>query len=265
MKDIAVFFDLDKTMLYTSSSVALSKAYIETKVIGRWKTFLSILIQLEYLLFGVGHKKLEKITNRLAALNAGINVVILEKVTECSFGKYVYPKCNRQMLKELYSHKSLGHKTILASASILPIVRPIANKLGMDYYLATYIEIKNDLFEGKINTFMYADQKADSARELAQKNGWDLNKSFAYSDSITDLPLLELVGNPIAVNPDSQLRKIAIDRGWKIIDSAKSYAKQKSGKKGIEVYKKYSRGFKFLLLSIAVGTLITAIKYLCKR
>lgn len=217
MKNVCVFFDLDKTILSTSSSVALRKPFIKSGISTRIKDFISILLQLEYLFFGANSEKTEKMKERIATLSTGFDVKKLEEVTDQSFIDYIYPKCYSEILDSIEIHKASHHETVLASASSEPMVRPIAKHLGMDYYLGTVIEVKNNKFTGNVEKFLYADEKANSARKLADEKGWDLENSYAYSDSITDLPLLELVGNPVVVNPDKELEKIAKNKEWKII------------------------------------------------
>lgn len=217
MTDVGVFFDLDKTILSTSSSIALQKPFIKNGITSRIKTFLTLMSQLEYLLFGAGHEKTQKMKERIANLSIGINVKELEKVTELSCSEYIEPKCYSKIVDLIQTHKAAEHNTVLASASSEQVVRPISKYLNIDYYLGTELEIVDDEFTGKINTFLYADEKAKAVKNLAEEKGWDLEKSYAYSDSITDLPLLELVGNPVVVNPDKELKEIAIQRNWKII------------------------------------------------
>ncbi|QPK94111.1 HAD-IB family hydrolase [Actinomyces sp. zg-332] len=217
MKNVCVFFDLDKTILSTSSSMALRKPFVKAGITTRGKNFIGILSQLEYLLFGANDEKTEKMKERIANLSIGINIKQLEEITDKSFDKYIYPKCYSHMLDLIEIHKASHYETVLASASTEQIVKPIAKHLNMDHYLGTTLEVEEDEFTGNVKRFMYSKEKAFAAKKLAEQNNWDLENSYAYSDSITDLPLLELVGNPVVVNPDKELERIAINRNWRII------------------------------------------------
>ena len=115
-------------------------------------------------------------------------------------------------------HRLLGHHVVIASASPLEIVRPIAHLLSIPDALSTIVGQGQDgLADGTITHFNHGEGKAEACAALARERGWDLNESFAYSDSISDLPMLELVGNPRAVNPDRALAALAREREWPIL------------------------------------------------
>ena len=90
--------------------------------------------------------------------------------------------------------------------------------LGADRVVATQMVVADGKYTGEIETYAYGPTKAEAVRELAAAEGYDLARSFAYSDSVTDLPMLEAVGHPYAVNPDRALRKVAVERGWPVLD-----------------------------------------------
>jgi phosphoserine phosphatase len=96
-------------------------------------------------------------------------------------------------------------------------VAPIAAMLGADHMVATRMVVEDGHYTGEIEYYVYGPAKADAIRELAAVRGYELAESYAYSDSVTDLPMLEIVGHPNAVNPDRGLRKVAVDRGWPIV------------------------------------------------
>lgn len=216
--DVAAIFDLDKTIIATSASLALRVPMRRTGLASRRKVLVGVVSQLSYLFFGAGHERTERMKDTLAALSKGVDAKELEEVTQEAFGNYITPVCYGRSLDLIQLHKAAGHNVVIASASAEEMVRPIAKMLGVQYCLGTQMEVENKQFTGVVNKFLYAEQKAEAVKELAELKGWDLSKSYAYSDSITDLPLLELVGNPFAVNPDKKLREIAVERNWSILE-----------------------------------------------
>ena len=103
------------------------------------------------------------------------------------------------------------------AASPEEIVRPLCRYLGIEDVIATRTEVDVDgRYTGNIELYAYGSAKAEAMAEMAASEGIDLSDSYAYSDSLTDLPMLETVGHPVAVNPDPELEKIAIERGWEV-------------------------------------------------
>jgi len=100
------------------------------------------------------------------------------------------------------------------SASGGEVVEPIAAILGADHVIATRMNVVDGRYTGDIDFYAYGENKASAIRELAQVEGYDLDASYAYSDSITDAPMLGAVGHAFAVNPDKALRRLALERGW---------------------------------------------------
>jgi HAD superfamily hydrolase (TIGR01490 family) len=121
-------------------------------------------------------------------------------------------------------HRERGERVFVVSASLQEIVEAIAEDLGLDGGLGTICEVRDGRYTGRAVRALHAEAKAECLREVAARDGLDLAACTAYSDSHTDLPFLEAVGRPVAVNPDRQLRRIAVDRGWPVLEfSARAY------------------------------------------
>jgi phosphoserine phosphatase len=106
---------------------------------------------------------------------------------------------------------------VIVSSSPIETVQPLGEHLGVDDVIATRARLDEEgRYTGQLEFYAYGPHKADAIREMAVKEGIDLAKSYAYSDSITDLPMLELVGNPVAVNPDRELTRVAREREWEM-------------------------------------------------
>ena len=106
---------------------------------------------------------------------------------------------------------------VVVSASGTEVVEPIGEMLGADDVIASRLEIVDGRYTGEIDYYAYAEEKARAIEEMAAARGYDLEQCFAYSDSITDAPMLEIVGHPHAVNPDRDLRRLAATNGWPVL------------------------------------------------
>jgi phosphoserine phosphatase len=114
-------------------------------------------------------------------------------------------------------HKAAGRDVVIVSSSGEEVVAPIGAMLGADHVIATKMVVAEGKYTGEIEYYAYGPHKAEGLRALAEERGYDLAASYAYSDSITDAPMLEAVGHPFAVNPDKALRKLAVEKGWSIL------------------------------------------------
>lgn len=211
----AAFFDLDKTILDTSSNVALSGPFIEAGLMNRRTAVASVLVQLPYLLAGADESRMEQMAEAMGKMGRGWDAAFLETTVEDALEQTIEPVCYAQALQRIERHKRAGDVVVIASASVEQVVRPIAKMLGADEVLASQAAIDADgCFTGEIVHFNQAQGKADACEALARARGWDLSQCYAYSDSISDAPLLRLVGHPFAVNPDRALRELAEREGW---------------------------------------------------
>jgi len=114
-------------------------------------------------------------------------------------------------------HHLAGRDVIIVSASGTEMVEPIGELLGVDAVIATRLAVVDGRYTGEIDFYAYAENKATAIQDLAAHRGYDLARSYAYSDSITDVHMLEVVGHPHAVNPDKDLRRVAREHGWPIL------------------------------------------------
>ena len=128
------------------------------------------------------------------------------------------PLVYQEPLNLVERHRERGEPVYIVSATLQEIVEEIARELGFDGALGSTCEIVDGVYTGRSLRGAHGDGKAAAVRELAAQEGFDLEASTAYSDSHTDLPFLEAVGNPVVVNPDRQLRRVAEDRGWPMLE-----------------------------------------------
>ena len=220
----AAFFDLDKTILAKSSSFAFARPFYREGLIGRSDVIRSAYAQFVYLASGADHQQMESMREYMSKLVSGWDVSKVSAIVDETLDDIVDPIVFEEALELIAFHKAAGRDVIIISSSGTEIVEPIGARLGADLAIGTQVAVEDGQYTGEILFYAYGEGKADAMRSLALERGYDLSASYAYSDSHTDLPMLDLVGNPIAVNPDSELRRIAIDRDWPVMDFAKPIA-----------------------------------------
>ncbi len=212
----AAFFDLDKTIIARSSPLALSRSFLREGLIQRGTLLKSMYAQLVFQLMGADENKMEKIREESAKLTAGWEADKVRAVVTEVLEEVISPLIYAEALELMHDHRAAGRLICIVSSSPEEIVAPLAQMLRVDRWIATRPTIEDGKYTGGLDFYAYGPHKAEAMKSLAEELGLDLDASFAYSDSVTDLPMLERVGNPVAVNPDKDLRRIADERGWKI-------------------------------------------------
>ncbi|MGZ4503388.1 MAG: HAD family hydrolase [Nocardioidaceae bacterium] len=213
----AAFFDLDKTIIAKSSTLAFSRSFYAGGLISRGSVLRSAYAQFVYLVGGADHDQMEKMREFLSELCAGWDVQTVRDIVADTLHNIVDPLVYDEAVSLMEEHRLAGRDVIIVSASGAEVVEPIGQMLGADGVVATRMEIADGKYTGAIDYYAYAENKATAIKDLALQNGYDLARSYAYSDSITDIHMLEIVGNPYAVNPDRELRRQATARGWPIL------------------------------------------------
>lgn len=214
----AAFFDLDKTILAGSSTLAFGRPLYENGFINRRLVVRSAYARCIFRLQGAGHRRMERMRSELSRLVRGWDVDRLRNVIGCSVQQAIVPMIYAEAAALIAEHRAAGRDVILVSSSGSDIVEPVGELLGIEDVIATRMVVDEGAYTGEIEFYAYAEAKAQVIHELAAERGYDLEECFGYSDSITDRPLLEAVGKPHAVNPDRALRKVAIASGWPILD-----------------------------------------------
>jgi phosphoserine phosphatase len=125
-------------------------------------------------------------------------------------------------------HREAGRDIVIISSSGTDVVEPIGARLGADLAIGTQVAIEEGRYTGEILYYAYGEGKADAMRDLALERGYDLADCYAYSDSVTDVPMLDAVGYPVAVNPDTTLRALALERGWPVVDFQRPVAMRRA-------------------------------------
>jgi HAD superfamily hydrolase (TIGR01490 family) len=213
----AAFFDLDKTVIAKSSALAFSRPFYAGGLINRRSVLRSSYAQFVYLLGGADHDQMEKMREFLSRMVTGWPVDTVREIVADTLHNVVEPLVYDEAVSLIEDHHLAGRDVIIVSASGTEMVEPIGELLGVDAVIATRMAVADGRNTGGIDFYAYAENKATAMQQLAEDRGYDLARSFAYSDSVTDVHMLEAVGHPHAVNPDKELRRIAREREWPIL------------------------------------------------
>lgn len=211
------FFDLDKTIIAKSSTLAFTRPMFKAGLLSGSTLAKAGIAQAYYQAFGADHDQLERVKDELSAITKGWDKEEIEALVTETVDEVVTPLVYAEALAIIEEHRGVGRRVVVVSASPEEIVRPLCRYLGIDDVIATRSAVDEEgRYTGDIELYAYGPGKAEAMRAMAQDEGIDLEASYAYSDSITDLPMLEAVGHPVVVNPDSELAQIAEERGWEV-------------------------------------------------
>ena len=212
----AAFFDLDKTIVARSSPLVLGRSFFREGLISRSLLLKSLYAQLMFQLMGADEEKMERMRQEAARLTAGWDQEKVRSVVTEVLEEVMSPLIYAEALELMHDHRAAGRLICIVSSSPEEVVEPLAKMLAVDRFIATKPQIVDGKYTGELDFYAYGPHKAEAIRGLAADIGIDLEGSYAYSDSVTDLPMLEAVGNPVVVNPDKQLRRLAAEREWQV-------------------------------------------------
>ncbi|WP_374228110.1 HAD family hydrolase [Streptacidiphilus sp. ASG 303] len=213
----AAFFDLDKTIIAKSSALAFSRPLYRGGLINRRAVLRSSYAQFVFLVGGADHDQMERMRQYLSALCRGWDVQQVREIVAETLHGLIDPLIYDEAASLIEGHHAAGRDVVIVSSSGSELVGPIGEMLGADHVIATRLEERDGRYTGEIEYYAYGENKAAAIRELAEAEDYDLSRCHAYSDSVTDLPLLEAVGHPSAVNPDRGLRREALARDWPVL------------------------------------------------
>jgi HAD superfamily hydrolase (TIGR01490 family) len=157
---------------------------------------------------------MDRMRKYLTAMCTGWDVQQIRDIVNETLHEIIDPLVYNEAVELIMEHKAAGRDVVIISSSGDEVVRPIGEMVGADHVIATRMVVQEGHYTGEIEFYAYGPNKAEGLRELAAERGYDLADSYAYSDSITDVPMLEAVGHPYVVNPDKALRKVAAENHW---------------------------------------------------
>jgi HAD superfamily hydrolase (TIGR01490 family) len=215
MSRAAAFFDLDKTLMAGSSGMQFARVATRHGVVGRRQLASWAVEHLRYRLRGTTDERTNEVLRAARELISGVPARSIERMNPEVMAA-ILPRIYPQMLDEVYAHQDAGRATFIVSAAGNGVVEPLAAVLGMDGGIGTSYEIGEEgAFTGRLGgPFVYGPGKVEAMEAFAADHDIDLAESFAYSDSLSDLPMLRAVGHPVVVNPDPPLAELAREEGW---------------------------------------------------
>ncbi len=214
----AAFFDLDKTLMAGSSGMEFARVARRRGLISRTQIFKWGRDHLRYRLRGATDEQTNEVLKMARDTLSNVSAREIERMwPEVLAG--MLPRIYPEMLAEIHSQQDAGRKTFIVSAAGHDLVDALAGVLGMNGGVGTrYVVSDEGVYTGRLDgRFVYGPGKVEAIKELADQQDLDLEGSWAYSDSTSDLPMLEAVGNAVVVNPDGPLARVARERGWRVI------------------------------------------------
>ncbi len=213
----AAFFDLDRTLMAGSSAFQFGRAAYKSGLVSRRQLARDAWGNVVFRLSGSTDAGTDKLRERIGLMLEGVRVRELQRLAPDVLAG-VLPRLYPQMLEIAYGHQDAGRPIFICTAASQEMAELMAIVLTFDGAVGSVSEVVDGHYTGRAGgPFTYREGKAEAIRDLAQREGLDLAASWAYSDSESDLPMLRLVGHPVAVNPDTELGRVARTEGWEVL------------------------------------------------
>jgi HAD superfamily hydrolase (TIGR01490 family) len=197
--------------------LAFGRPFYQNGLLNRRAVLRSAYAQFMFALAGADHDQIERMRAYITSMSTGWDVAQVREIVAETLHEIIDPIVYDEAVELMAMHKAAGRAVVIVSTSGEEVVTPIGEMLGADEIVATRMVVADGKYTGEIDRYAYGPEKAVLIRGLAAEKGYDLAASYAYSDSVTDVPMLESVGHPYAVNPDRALRKIAAERDWPVL------------------------------------------------
>jgi HAD superfamily hydrolase (TIGR01490 family) len=213
----AAFFDLDRTLMQGSSAFQFARAAYRSGMTTRRALARDAYENIQFRLRGSTDAATDKLRDRISQQLHGVRVRDLQRLAPDVLAG-VLPRLYPQMLEIAYAHQDAGRPIFICTAAAQEMADLMAIVLTFDGGVGSVSEVVGGHYTGRPGgPFTYRDGKAQAIRELSEREGFDLANCYAYSDSESDLPMLRLVGHPVAVNPDATLARVAKEEGWEVM------------------------------------------------
>jgi putative phosphoserine phosphatase / 1-acylglycerol-3-phosphate O-acyltransferase len=215
-KNYVAFFDLDRTIIsLNSGSLLVRQAYKQ----GVMSTGNLINAVFQSYLYKFNLRDTNLIISKMGTWLKGIPYAVIEKLSKELVDRYLIESIRPEIITEINNHRKENALTVILSSAIATICEPIGNHLGVDDIICTTMETSEGILTGNpVGKFCFEDEKRNRLISYCEKNHCDLSNAWYYADSISDFPVLEVVGNPVCVSPDKKLARLANINGWTIYD-----------------------------------------------
>ncbi|MHC8562786.1 HAD family hydrolase [Streptomyces albidoflavus] len=214
----AAFFDLDKTVIAKSSTLTFSKSFYQGGLINRRAVLRTAYTQFVFLAGGADHDQMERMRSYLSSLCRGWNVQQVKEIVAETLHDLIDPIIYDEAASLIEEHHAAGRDVVIVSTGRRWSSPSASCSAPTAWWPPAWWWVRTGRYTGDVEYYAYGPTKAEAVRELAESEGYDLARCYAYSDSATDVPMLEAVGHPHAVNPDRTLRKEAVARQWPVLD-----------------------------------------------
>jgi len=213
----AAFFDLDRTLMEGSSAFQFGRAAYRAGLVNRRVLVRDAWENVLFRLRGSTDAGTDAVRARVGEMLEGLRVRDLQRLAPDVLAG-VLPRLYPQMLAIAYEHQDAGRPIFICTAASQEMAELMAIVLTFDGAVGSVAEVVDGHYTGRAGgPFTYREGKAEAIRDLAAREGIELAASWAYSDSESDLPMLRLVGHPVAVNPDAELGRVARVEGWEVL------------------------------------------------
>jgi HAD superfamily hydrolase (TIGR01490 family) len=214
----AAFFDLDRTLMQGSSAFQFGRAAYKAGLLSRRQLVTDAWANVRFRLRGSTDEGTHALRDRISASLAGTRVRDLDRLGPDVLVR-ILPRIYPQTLALAYEHQDAGRRVYIATAASNELADGLARVLALDGGIGSqFSRVQDGVYTGEpAGLFIYGAGKAQAIVQLAAREGIDLSESYAYSDSASDLPMLRLVGHPVAVNPDAELAQVAREEGWEVL------------------------------------------------
>jgi HAD superfamily hydrolase (TIGR01490 family) len=213
----AAFFDLDGTILTGASSLVMAREFHRAGLLGTRAALRSSWANLRYRLLGADHARLERIRDTASAASTGWPIEEVRRIAAEALDRTLVPLVRDAAGRRIEAHRSAGDDVWIVTTSGAEVVAPLAQHLGITDVIASRGGVDAaGRYDGTVRFYAYGEAKSRAIRQVAAVRGYDLGDCTAYSDSVTDLPMLAAVGHPVAIDPDRALRRHARLMGWPV-------------------------------------------------
>jgi HAD superfamily hydrolase (TIGR01490 family) len=216
--EAGAFFDLDRTLMEGSSAFQFARASYRAGLLTRRQLAADAWANIQFRLHGSTDAGTTALRDRISASLKGTRVREVERLGADVLAG-ILPRLYPKMLAVAHEHQDAGRRTYIVTAAPQELAEVLAHVLAFDGAIGSRIaEIEDGIYTGRPGSvFAYREGKAIAIRQFAMREGIDLDASYAYSDSESDVPMLRAVGHPVAVNPDHELTRIAREEGWEVL------------------------------------------------